>query len=81
MVDRYVGYYEPYAISHDELDREVSFTKRFETRPARWLGQLNWRTSGDFRGPITTFAIHGPNSGLFPVQFRVRLCRHSMTKP
>ena len=31
-IDRYVGYYRPYATSHDDLDRDVAFQE--ETRNA-----------------------------------------------
>jgi hypothetical protein len=31
-LDRYVGYYEPYATSHDALDRDIAF--QGETRNA-----------------------------------------------
>jgi multimeric flavodoxin WrbA len=31
-VDRYIGYYQPYATSHQELDRDMSF--QAETRNA-----------------------------------------------
>jgi hypothetical protein len=32
VLDRYVGYYEPYATSHEELDRDQAFFE--ETRNA-----------------------------------------------
>ena len=36
-LDRYVGYFEPYAISHDALDRATRSSKR--RPPARWSRQ------------------------------------------
>jgi multimeric flavodoxin WrbA len=35
LVDRYVGYYKPYAISHADLDGEAARSRRCATRRAR----------------------------------------------
>ena len=34
LVDRYVGYYEPYATSHEALNRDDNFVEEFVTRLA-----------------------------------------------
>jgi len=34
-LDRYIGYWEPYATSHQAFDRDIACRKRSETQ--RWL--------------------------------------------
>lgn len=38
LLDRYVGYYRPYATSHDDLDRDLAFQKEVRNA-ARSLAQ------------------------------------------
>ncbi len=35
-LDRYIGYYEPYATSHEALDADTGCRKRCATLRARW---------------------------------------------
>ena len=35
-LDRYIGYYEPYATSHEALDRDEASRRRCATPPAAW---------------------------------------------
>ena len=61
-LDRYIGYWKPYATSHDELDREPSIQD--EVRNAAWT--LLEAVMAKREGKLTfkraaPFTIHAPN--------------------
>jgi multimeric flavodoxin WrbA len=48
MVDRYVGYYELYATSHDELDRDASFQEEVRNSARALVGAVELARAGRF---------------------------------
>jgi hypothetical protein len=48
MVDRYVGYYEPYATSHDELDRDASFQEEVRNSARALVSAIELDRAGRF---------------------------------
>lgn len=50
-IDRYLGYYAPYATSHDELDRDQGLQAEVETAAASLLQTVREMRSGKYRRP------------------------------
>jgi multimeric flavodoxin WrbA len=50
-VDRYVGYYEPYATSHDALDRDVAFQGETRNAALALVGRVRQIRSGRYERP------------------------------
>jgi multimeric flavodoxin WrbA len=51
MVDAYVGYYEPYATSHDALDRERNLMARVRNAATTLVDMVQLVRSGGYRPP------------------------------
>ena len=47
LVDRYVGYYEPYATSHDALDRDGAFVEEVRNAARTLMGAVARLRRGD----------------------------------
>ena len=54
LVDRYVGYYEPYATSHDALDRDVSFQEEVRNAARTLVEAVNLARAGQLPRPDRT---------------------------
>jgi multimeric flavodoxin WrbA len=50
-VDRYVGYYEPYATSHDALDRDVAFQGETRNAALALVERVRQIRSGEYQRP------------------------------
>ena len=50
-IDRYIGYYGPYATSHDALDADTAVQARFARRRRQWSRPWRWRAPDDFLRP------------------------------
>ena len=50
-IDRYVGYYEPYATSHDDLDRDVAFQEETRHAAQELVAMVRQIRSGQYRRP------------------------------
>ena len=50
-IDRYIGYYEPYATSHDALDRDLSVQKEVENTALSLVETVRQVRSGKYRRP------------------------------
>jgi hypothetical protein len=46
IVDRYIGYYEPYATSHDELDRDADFQEEVRNAARTLVGAVGRLRAG-----------------------------------
>jgi hypothetical protein len=51
LVDAYVGYYEPYATSHDALDNDVAFQAEVRNAAKTLLRAVQAQRSGRFVEP------------------------------
>jgi multimeric flavodoxin WrbA len=49
--DTFIGYYQPYAISHDELDKDTAVFVEVEHAALSLLGLANMIRSGEYRAP------------------------------
>jgi len=50
-IDRFVGYYEPYATSHDDLDRDVAFQEETRNTALELVETVRQIRSGQYRRP------------------------------
>lgn len=50
-IDRYVGYYEPYATSHDDLDRDAAFQEETRHAATELVAMVRQIRSGQYRRP------------------------------
>src|SRR5215216_3687049 len=50
-IDRYVGYYEPYATSHDDLDRDAAFQEETRHAAKELVAMVRQIRSGEYRRP------------------------------
>jgi hypothetical protein len=48
VIDRYVGYYEPYATSHDALDRDASFQEEVRNAARALVAGVKLSRAGAF---------------------------------
>lgn len=51
QLNRYVGYYEPYATSHDDLDRDTKFQKEVQEAATVLVKQVKLIRSGKYKAP------------------------------
>jgi multimeric flavodoxin WrbA len=51
LVDRYVGYYEPYATSHDDLDREKGFHEEVRNATRSLVNAVRLLRRGELKRP------------------------------
>ncbi len=51
QLNRYVGYYAPYATSHEELDRDLCVQEEVRTAADALVAQVNLIRSGQYRAP------------------------------
>jgi hypothetical protein len=54
-IDRYLGYYEPYATSHDALDRDVALQDETRIAAASLAEAVRQIRSGHYRPPDAAF--------------------------
>ena len=50
-IDRYVGYYEPYATSHDDLDRDTAFQDETRNTALELVEMVRQIRTGQYRRP------------------------------
>jgi uncharacterized caspase-like protein len=50
-IDRYVGYYQPYATSHDDLDRDTDFQQETRNTALELMEAVRQIRSGEYRRP------------------------------
>ena len=50
-IDRYVGYYQPYATSHDDLDRDTAFQQETRNAALALVAMVRQIRSGQYRRP------------------------------
>lgn len=53
-IDRYVGYYQPYATSHDDLDRDTAFQEETRHAAQQLVAMVRQIRSGQYRRPDET---------------------------
>jgi hypothetical protein len=51
QLNRYVGYYEPYATSHEDLDRDRKFQDEVRNAAKALVAQVKNIRSGKYRPP------------------------------
>jgi hypothetical protein len=60
LVDRYVGYYEPYATSHESLDRDTAFQAEVRNAAKTLLDAVSLTRRGEL--PLPGAGLHEPRS-------------------
>lgn len=50
-IDRYIGYYQPYATSHDDLDKDVDFQQETKNTALELVEAVRQIRSGEYRRP------------------------------
>jgi hypothetical protein len=58
LVDRYIGYYEPYATSHDALDKDTSLHEEVRNAARALVTAVALARAGTF--PRADAALHDP---------------------
>jgi hypothetical protein len=53
LVDSYVGYYRPYATSHDELDVDKGFHEEIRNAARSLINAVRLQRRGEFKQPDT----------------------------
>ena len=65
QVDGYIGYYKPYATSHDDFDREENFQEEVRNAARSLVRAVRLLRGGAFKQPDAACATRGrSNSGL-----------------
>jgi hypothetical protein len=81
VLDRYIGYYEPYATSHDALDRDEAVHEKVRNAARSLVETVRQMRCGEFRRPDA--AVEAPREKSSALRARLQRSSHrgSMLEP